>query len=297
MMLAADIGSSVPLVAGGSAAMGYEPSFAKQVELHLPSILGYEKIARSAVETIAEEMEFDSERIENLKTAVAEACMNAIEHGNHLDRTLPVTVQMCIMPDKLEVRVIDIGHQPLPVSLPEPGSGTMRGWGMFFIKNLVDRMETVQLPDGGNQITMTLFLMSQDDVHSAPEPANAPHQAGAPAETSALEPAQDAPKAVQVVTPQPVEIQPAEDRPKAVQQVTPQPVKIQPAESKPKAIQPVEVPPRGVQIVEDRPKEIQAVVPLGTSPVVSPDDSAVDGDPPAGGPASASGGAAPSPES
>ncbi len=278
MTMAANLGSSMPL-RGGSAAVGYESSFAKQVELHLPSILGYEKIARSAVETIAEQMEFDLDRIENLKTAVAEACMNAIEHGNGFDRTLFVTVKMRILPDKLEIRVIDIGQQSLPVALPEPGgNGSVRGWGMFFIKNLVDQMEIVRLPDGGNQIAMTLYLTPQNGGHSESEPsrpADAPREADAPAETPA--PDEDEPKSVQVVTPQPVEIQPAEDRPKAVQPVAPRPVEIQPAESKPTAIQPVEVPPRGVQIVEDRPKEIQQVE--------SADGPAVDGDP------------APSPES
>ncbi|RPJ01442.1 MAG: ATP-binding protein, partial [Chloroflexi bacterium] len=44
------------------------------VELHLPSVLGYEKVARSAAEAIALRMEFSSDRIEDLKTAVAEAC-------------------------------------------------------------------------------------------------------------------------------------------------------------------------------------------------------------------------------
>jgi serine/threonine-protein kinase RsbW len=132
---------------------------ADNVKLYLPSVLGYEKIARGAAEALAEQMEFPPERIEDLKTAVAEACMNAMEHGNSLDRAFNVTVVMTITPDKLEVSVTDIGQQAIPEILPEPGSNDMRGWGMFFIKNLVDEMEITRLPEGGNQVRMALYLI------------------------------------------------------------------------------------------------------------------------------------------
>jgi serine/threonine-protein kinase RsbW len=135
-----------------------------RIRLYLPSVLGYEKIARGAAEALAEEMEFSSERIEDLKTAVAEACMNAIEHGNNLERAINVMVVMTITPDKLEVRVADVGRQPVPDVLPEPGSGDMRGWGMFLIKSLVDEMEITRLPDGGNQIRMALYLVPPRQV-------------------------------------------------------------------------------------------------------------------------------------
>jgi serine/threonine-protein kinase RsbW len=131
----------------------------ERVKLYLPSILGYEKIARGAAEALAEQIELAPDRIEDLKTAVAEACMNAIEHGNDLERAINVTVIMTISPDKLEVRVADIGRHPMPDSLPTPGSGESRGWGMFLIQNLVDEMEITRLPDGGNQIRMAIYLV------------------------------------------------------------------------------------------------------------------------------------------
>ncbi len=131
----------------------------ERVKLYLPSILGYEKIARGAAEALAEQIELPPERIEDLKTAVAEACMNAIEHGNNFERAINVTVIMTISLEKLEVRVVDVGRQPVPDPLPTPGGGDMRGWGMFFIKSLVDEMEITRLPDGGNQIRMAIYLV------------------------------------------------------------------------------------------------------------------------------------------
>src|SRR5579872_7315983 len=76
----------------------------ERVEIFLPSTLGYEKVARSAAEAVAQEMGFSDDRIEDLKTAVAEACMNAIEHGNQGSQTAAVTVLLTAANEQLEVR-------------------------------------------------------------------------------------------------------------------------------------------------------------------------------------------------
>lgn len=139
----------------------------EKIELHLPSTLGYERVARSAVETIAEEMGFTEDRIEDLKTAVSEACMNAIEHGNQLDKTTSITVLLTAqqVENKLEITVSDEGKVKLPTELPPPGrmddNGEIRGLGMFFISQLVDEMEISKLPAGGNQVKMIIYLTPQ----------------------------------------------------------------------------------------------------------------------------------------
>ena len=52
------------------------------------SRMGYEKVAMSTARPVAKLMGFPEDRIEDLKTAVAEACINAIEHGNRLNEKL-----------------------------------------------------------------------------------------------------------------------------------------------------------------------------------------------------------------
>src|SRR5690349_22152822 len=79
----------------------------EQVEIFLPSTLGYEKVARNAAEAVAEEMGFSPDRIEDLKTAISEACMNAIEHGNQEDKTTSVTVLLTAAPKQLEIKVAE----------------------------------------------------------------------------------------------------------------------------------------------------------------------------------------------
>lgn len=140
----------------------------ENVELFLPSILGFEKVARSAAEAIAKKMGFSDDRIDDLKTAVAEACMNAIEHGNLEDKATSVTVLLSSSSDHLEVRVVDRGRQQIPDPLPPPGnSDSARGWGLFFIQSLMDEVEIVRSPEG-NVVRMTIFLGKDQDDLSEP---------------------------------------------------------------------------------------------------------------------------------
>jgi serine/threonine-protein kinase RsbW len=143
----------------------------EKVEIFLPSTLGYEKVARNAAEAVAEEMGFSADRIEDLKTAIAEACMNAIEHGNLEDHTTSVTVLLTAAPNRqLEIRVADEGLKPMPDEVPAPGrvadDGAIRGMGMFFISQLVDEVEFTRLPQGGNQVRMVIYLTPPDDEAS-----------------------------------------------------------------------------------------------------------------------------------
>jgi len=128
--------------------------------MFLPSVLGYEKVARNAAAAVAEEMGFSDDRIEDLKTAVSEACMNAIEHGNQQQRTAQVTVLLTAQQEGLEVKVADEGVRTMPEVIPEPGRPDEgnRGWGMFFIEQLMDEVEISRLPEGGNVVRMVIYL-------------------------------------------------------------------------------------------------------------------------------------------
>ena len=49
-------------------------------------------------------------RLERLGTAVAEATMNAMEHGNEYRVDRPVSIRVVQCPDRLLVQVSDAGH-------------------------------------------------------------------------------------------------------------------------------------------------------------------------------------------
>jgi serine/threonine-protein kinase RsbW len=131
----------------------------RSVQVHIPSELGYEKVAMEAAAAAAKRMGFSSDRIADLKTAVAEACINAIEHGNQLDASTKVVVVMTLEPERLKVNIADEGRQALPRELPDPGrSKDHRGWGMFLIRRLMDEVEISSEPNGGNQVRMVIYL-------------------------------------------------------------------------------------------------------------------------------------------
>jgi len=134
------------------------------IELTLPSRLGYEKVAMNAAANVAKLMGFDEERVEDLKTAVAEACINAMEHGNKLDDALSVGVTLFMGTDSLEVRVVDRGSGA-PVTRTAPdidkkmhGDESPRGMGMFLIQALVDEAEWVSSPLAGSYARMVIHL-------------------------------------------------------------------------------------------------------------------------------------------
>jgi serine phosphatase RsbU (regulator of sigma subunit)/anti-sigma regulatory factor (Ser/Thr protein kinase) len=141
----------------------------ENVEIFIPSILGFEKIARSAAEALARKMGFADEKIEDVKTAVAEAVMNAIEHGNLEDKATSVTVMFSASEEHLEIRVHDRGRQVVPNPLPPPGQGEgSRGWGIFFMQSLMDEFEISRSPEG-NEIRMTVRVNENapEDVEEA----------------------------------------------------------------------------------------------------------------------------------
>ena len=134
------------------------------VHVHLPSELGYEKVAMSTAASMAALMGFSKDRIEDLKTAVAEACINAIEHGNHLNNSLTVGVVLSSNDDQLEVKVIDDGAgieaKPAAPDIDRKvhGEEDPRGMGMFLIQALVDEAEWYQGPPGKSFVRLVIKL-------------------------------------------------------------------------------------------------------------------------------------------
>ncbi|NJN15250.1 MAG: ATP-binding protein [Oscillochloris sp.] len=127
------------------------------MELSLPSELGYEVVARDAVAAFARRLGLRGEKVEDLKTALCEACINAIEHGNSLNPELRVRVICQLEPDRLVIDVCDEGRKTFsvrsePLSMAEKlsGLGSLRGMGLMLISQLCDESGFVAHSGAGN---------------------------------------------------------------------------------------------------------------------------------------------------
>jgi len=135
----------------------------KNIELHIPSVMGYEKIAMECAASMAKKMGFTEDRIEDLKTAVAEACLNAIEHGNKLDTSTKVGITLTVEESRLQVSVKDQGKGVDEIVVPRienkvEGKDQPRGWGIFLIKRLMNEVTFQTSPEGGNVTKMVIYL-------------------------------------------------------------------------------------------------------------------------------------------
>src|ERR687898_1431707 len=117
-------------------------------ELSVPSEPGNERLAMERVAEVVKELGLSEERLERLKTAVAEATMNAMEHGNRYRPEVPVVIEVLSSGADLSVRINNQGgiRDPAPdkevpnLETKLEGLQTPRGWGLFLIRNMVDEM-------------------------------------------------------------------------------------------------------------------------------------------------------------
>jgi serine/threonine-protein kinase RsbW len=136
------------------------------IELRIPSRLGWERAAMDLAGGVARRMGFPPDRVEDIRTAVSEATINAIEHGNALDASRPVHIVLTPGATRLAIDVCDSGTQPVPggaeAAMPDLAAKlaereSTRGWGTFLIKWLVDEVEIRSTADA-NVVRLIMHL-------------------------------------------------------------------------------------------------------------------------------------------
>ncbi len=126
---------------------------------------GNERDVAARVAEAARDLDLPAARLERLKTAVAEATMNAMEHGNGYRPEKPVAVRVAATGEAVQVRITDLGGDT-PVAVAETpdleaklaGDQSPRGWGLFLIKSMVDEMTIGTGEDEGGRATHTVEL-------------------------------------------------------------------------------------------------------------------------------------------
>ena len=136
----------------------------KTLELRIPSVLGFEKVAMEFAAVVAKMMNVAEDRVEDLKTAVAEACLNAIVHGNKSNPNKTVMIEIIFSSTDLTVKVGDQGEGFDPQEIPDPlaEENLLRevGRGVFIVRSLMDELRYEAGPEGGTVVVARKNLSS-----------------------------------------------------------------------------------------------------------------------------------------
>jgi serine/threonine-protein kinase RsbW len=129
-----------------------------------------ELIAASAVEQVARRLTFRPEAINQIKTAIVEACINAAEHSFSPDRK--IYQRFRVEDDKLVITISSRGIVPANLSgtnndraQSDNAADERRGWGLKLIRTLMDEVEFERV-DEGTSLRMTKYL--RNGVSSSP---------------------------------------------------------------------------------------------------------------------------------
>jgi serine/threonine-protein kinase RsbW len=133
---------------------------ASEFELVIPIEDEAELIAARTAELIARAANFDGESINQIKTAVIEACINAAEHGQSPDGK--IHQRFAISEDRIIITVSNKGRlfgSTNGHTSPVAGSQAkrVRGRGLNIIRGLMDEVH-FQRTDDGTSLVMTRFL-------------------------------------------------------------------------------------------------------------------------------------------
>jgi serine phosphatase RsbU (regulator of sigma subunit)/anti-sigma regulatory factor (Ser/Thr protein kinase) len=139
------------------------PSPSVDETFSVPSIPGSERQVAERVVELVTPLGLEPARLDRLKTATAEAAMNAIEHGNQSNAELLVGVAVRSGGGELSVRITDRGGGVTPLDEVESpdleakleGLQKPRGWGLFLIQNMVD---DVRVEADGSDHTIELIM-------------------------------------------------------------------------------------------------------------------------------------------
>ena len=120
-----------------------------------------ELIAASTAEQIARRLTFRPEAINQIKTAIVEACINASEHSFSPDRK--IYQRFRVESDRLVITISSRGIVPANLNGAKSGSEAKeaaeerRGWGLKLIRTLMDEVEFERVDDG-TSLRMTKYL-------------------------------------------------------------------------------------------------------------------------------------------
>jgi serine/threonine-protein kinase RsbW len=137
----------------------------REISLTIPVAPDMEIVATAQAVAIGEYMEMSRDKIDEVKLAIVEACINAFEHSQTREDRVHLTFRVgreSDAPEYLEVEVFDQGRgfDQRSVEMPSLekafGGGKKRGWGLQIIRSLMDSV-AITSGDWGTRILMRKY--------------------------------------------------------------------------------------------------------------------------------------------
>ena len=137
-----------------------------EFELVLPMAEDAELLAVQTLEQVARRVSVPPETLNQIKTALVEACINATEHSLSPERK--IYQQFRVAPDYLTITVASRGialphlsgvnlKESAPVRKDSAESDERRGWGLQLIRTLMDEV-VFERVDDGTRLRMTKYF-------------------------------------------------------------------------------------------------------------------------------------------
>lgn len=128
----------------------------------LPMAPEMELVASQTASALAGWVGMSADRVDEVRMAVVEACINAFEHSHAAERQVDITFLVWGggRPERLEIRVHDRGVGFLPGEIEPPNleqkmrGAKKRGWGLKIIQGLMDDVE-IQSGSRGTTVVMS----------------------------------------------------------------------------------------------------------------------------------------------
>ena len=147
-----------------TARMSVDQSGAREISLTIPVAPDMEIVATAQAAAVGEFIEMPRDKIDEVKLALVEACINAFEHAHARDDRLYLTFRVGREEERefLEVEVLDrgMGFDQASVAAPSPEktfSGRQkRGWGLQIMRSLMDSVD-ITSGHGGTRILMRKY--------------------------------------------------------------------------------------------------------------------------------------------
>ena len=148
-----------------AAQMSLDATGAREISLTIPVAPDMEIVATAQAAAVGEFIEMPRDKIDEVKLALVEACINAFEHAHTRDGRVHLTFRVGRERDAREFLVVEVldqgrGFDQATVETPSAEktfSGRQkRGWGLQIIRSLMDSV-AISSSEGGTRIIMRKY--------------------------------------------------------------------------------------------------------------------------------------------